>query len=84
MGAGPTYAFRDPMRSYKQPTVPAQTQQAQPQPQPPILQSMQPVQDNAPCWDDFNLSNINNIIGNVQPTADVIPDFDFVSDPLEL
>jgi hypothetical protein len=84
MGTVPTYAFRDPVRSYKQPTVPAQTQEVQPQPQPPILQSMQPVQDNAPCWDDFNLSNINNIIGDVQPTADVIPDFEFVSDPLEL
>jgi hypothetical protein len=80
LDAIPTYAFQNPLRSYEQPTVPAQTQQVQPQPQPPILQSMQTMQGHAPCWDDLNLSNINNIVGDVQPTTEVIPDFDFVSD----
>ncbi|CAN9395217.1 unnamed protein product [Alternaria sp. RS040] len=45
--------------------------------EPDLLQSMQPIQDRAPCWDDINLSNINNIVGDVQANTDVIPDFDF-------
>jgi hypothetical protein len=32
-----------------------------------------------PNWDDFNLSNINNIVGDVQPIPGIVPDFDFVS-----
>jgi hypothetical protein len=32
-----------------------------------------------PNWDDFNLSNINNIVGDVQPIPGIMPDFDFVS-----
>jgi hypothetical protein len=80
----PTYAFQNPSRPYDSHKLPTQPPQMQTQPQPPMLQSMQTIPDHAPCWDDINLSTINNIVGDVQPTTNVIPDFDFVSDAVKL
>jgi hypothetical protein len=54
------------------------------QSQPGLLPSMQSIQNRAPCWDDINLSNINNIVGDVQADTNVVPDFDFVSDAIKL
>jgi hypothetical protein len=40
---------------------------------------MQPVQDLVqPNWDDLNLNNINNIVGDMQGMPGAMPDFDFV------
>lgn len=45
-----------------------------------LLQPTQSIHgQDAPCWDDINLNNINNIVGDVQPALGMIPDFDFVS-----
>lgn len=54
----------------------SQQQQAQPQPQQQQSFMQNLVQPN---WDDFNLSNINNIVGDPQPTPGFMADFDFVS-----
>jgi hypothetical protein len=63
-----------PMRQ----AVPQQPVQQQPVQQQPVQQ--QPVQQFVqPNWDDFNLNNIINIVGDVQPTQQIMPDFDFVS-----
>lgn len=63
-------------------SLPSQTSiplQPPPQQQVPI-ESMATLQNlAAPSWDDLNLSNIANIIGDLQPTPGVVPDFDFVS-----
>lgn len=48
--------------------------QEQQQPQQDFMQNL--VQPN---WDDFNLSNINNIVGDMQQAPGIMPDFDFVS-----
>jgi hypothetical protein len=82
MQAIPSYAYQASSAAYEQPSMPGPSQpQAEPmQAQPDLLQSMQSMQDSAPCWDDINLNNINNIAGDVQANTDVIPDFDFVSD----
>jgi len=60
-----------------------QSLQQQPVQQQPVQESPashQPMQQFVqPNWDDFNLNNINNIVGNVQPTPGTMPDFDFVS-----
>jgi hypothetical protein len=63
-----------PMRQ----AVPQQPVQQQPIQQQPVQQ--QPLQQFVqPNWDDFNLNNIINIVGDVQPTPGIMPDFDFVS-----
>lgn len=78
MGAIPGYALQSTSGQFNQKPIPAPSQPLPPQPE--LLQSMQPMQDHTePCWDDINLNNINNIVGDVQPTPGVIPDFDFVS-----
>jgi hypothetical protein len=74
MGAIPSYALQVSSGSYVPDPITTDPQQIQPNTDllPPLQQSMNdPVQ---PIWDDFNLSNINNIIGDMQP----MPDFDFV------
>lgn len=60
------------------PQLPLQLPQHTMQPQPDPMQDLQSMQNQMPCWDDFNLSNINNIVGDVLPNADMVPDFDFV------
>ncbi|KAE8842069.1 hypothetical protein PTNB73_00123 [Pyrenophora teres f. teres] len=59
------------------PQLPLQLPQHTMQPQPDPMQDLQSMQNQMPCWDDFNLSNINNIVGDVLPNADMVPDFDF-------
>jgi len=66
-------SYDQPAQSAQPPLPPAM------QPQPELMQNVQSTHSQAPCWDDFNLSNINNIAGDVLPNADVIPEFDFVS-----
>ena len=80
MQAIPSYAFQNTSAAYDQQAMPGPSQPEPMQSQPDLLQSMQSIQDRAPCWDDINLSNINNIVGDVQASTDVVPDFDFVSD----
>jgi hypothetical protein len=78
MGEMPNYAIQVPHEPYMQPTRP-QHMQPQPQPQSDILQPMQSIQEPiGPCWEDINLSNINNIVGDVQLAPSVVPEFDFV------
>lgn len=78
MGTIPSYAMPNPVSGqFPQKSIPPQTQSI-PQ-HSNLMQSIPPVQDQTePCWDDINLSNINNII-DVQPTPGIVPDFDFVS-----
>ena len=74
----PSYAYQNTSRQFGQQAVSAQAQPMRPEPQ--VLQPIQYIQgQSGPCWDDINLNNINNIVGDVQPTPGVIPDFDFVS-----
>lgn len=76
MGAIPSYAIHGSSGQKAQQTMPVQSHQAQSQAE--ILQPIATLQDQtAPCWDDINLNNINNIVGDVQPTPGVVPDFDF-------
>jgi hypothetical protein len=75
----PSYAFQPNSMTYNQPALPPQSQPPLVQPQPDMLDPMQTLQNRAPVWDDININNINNIVGDMQPTASVIPDFDFVS-----
>lgn len=91
----PSHSFNSFSRQYNQPLDLNQTPPPQPsqppqpmqptqamRPEPQVLQPMQAMQDQEqPCWDDINLSNINNIVGDIQPTPGVVPDFDFVSSP---
>jgi hypothetical protein len=74
-GQIPNYAIQTSSIPYMQPT--ASTQPQQMQPQPGLLQSMAPMREQAPpCWEDINLSNINNIVDS-QPTPGIVPEFDF-------
>ncbi|KAF2854182.1 hypothetical protein T440DRAFT_270244 [Plenodomus tracheiphilus IPT5] len=73
----PSYAYQQqPPRQFNPPNVPLQAQPLQ-------SVSMDPVQvlhdQTAPSWDDFSLSNIANIVGDVRPAPGGVPDFDFVS-----
>jgi len=73
-----SYPFRTTAEPYNQQGLPAQSQPIHSQPT--LLQPMHSMQSQAPpCWDDINLNNINNIVGDVQPVPGVLPDFDFVS-----
>jgi hypothetical protein len=83
MGAIPSYAIQVSSGLYTPDPITTNPQQVEPNTDllPPMQQSMQqsmsdPVQPN---WDDFNLSNINNIVGDFQPIPGIMPDFDFVS-----
>ncbi len=80
MQAMPSYPFQSTSAAFDQRAMPGPSQPEPMQSQPDLLQSMQSMQGNAPCWDDINLNNINNIAGDVQASTDVIPEFDFVSD----
>jgi hypothetical protein len=88
MGAIPSYAIQVSSGQYTPDPITTNAQQVQPNPnlalpmRQPVQQQplQQPVQPN---WDDFNLSNINNIVGDMQPTPGILPDFDFVSIILE-
>ncbi len=82
MGRIPDYALHTSSERLAQQTQSPQEQPMQAQTdlmQP--MQTMQSMQDQtaAPCWDDINLNNINNIVGDMQPNQNVMPDFDFVS-----
>ncbi|KAH9859929.1 hypothetical protein IAQ61_011712 [Plenodomus lingam] len=71
----PDYSYQHrPAMQYKPPRVPLQ-----PQPSASVsMNSMQPIPDQSgPSWDDFNLNNIANIVGDVQPAPGSVPDFDF-------
>jgi hypothetical protein len=91
MGAIPSYAIQVSSGQYTPDPISTNPEQVQPntdllppmQQQQPIQNTMQPqpqaMQNTVqPNWDDFNLTNINNIVGNVQPTPGIMPDFDFV------
>ena len=90
MGAIPSYAIQVSTGKYTPDPLTTDPQQVQPNAnllppmQRPLQQStQQPAQHSfqhhaQPNWDDFNLSNINNIVGDIQPAPDIIPDFDFV------
>jgi hypothetical protein len=84
MQAIPNYAFQNTSTAYNQHAMPGSSQRGPMQSQPDLLPSMQSIQNRAPCWDDINLSNINNIVGDVQADTNVVPDFDFVSDAIKL
>ncbi|KAL5119074.1 hypothetical protein ACEQ8H_002998 [Pleosporales sp. CAS-2024a] len=92
MGAIPSYAMQVSSGKYTPDSMTtADAQQVQLNSDlllPPMQQQQQSiptsVQDPAqnfvqPNWDDFNLSNISNMTGELQPTPGVLPDFDFVS-----
>ncbi|EUC31976.1 hypothetical protein COCCADRAFT_6212 [Bipolaris zeicola 26-R-13] len=81
MGEIPAYAYQPSSMTFNQPTL---LPQSQPLPQPPPVQSQPDMMDStsnfqnrAPVWDDININNINNIVGDMQPTTNVIPEFDF-------
>jgi hypothetical protein len=74
IGAIPSYAIQVSSGTYTPDPITTNPQQVQPNPDllPPMQRQLRdPAQPN---WDDFNLSNINNIVGDMQP----MPDFDFV------
>ncbi|RYN40806.1 hypothetical protein AA0112_g2745 [Alternaria arborescens] len=77
MQAIPSYAFQNSSATFDRQPISGRSQPQAMTTEPDLLQSMQSIQDRAPCWDDINLSNINNIVGDVQANTDVIPDFDF-------
>jgi hypothetical protein len=78
MGEIPRYALQVSSGTYEPDPCTAAPQQTQSAPSfvPPLQQMQDTVQPN---WDDLNLNHINNIVGDVQPTPGVMPDFDFVS-----
>jgi hypothetical protein len=84
MGAIPSYAIQISSGTYTPDPITTNPQQVQPNPDllPPIQQQqdMQSSLQNSaqPNWDDFNLTNINNIVGDLGPTPGIVPDFDFV------
>jgi hypothetical protein len=84
IGAIPSYAIQVSSGQYTPDPITTDPRQVQPNPN-LALPMRQPVQQQPlqqpvhPNWDDFNLSNINNIVGNVEPTPGILPDFDFVS-----
>lgn len=74
-GQMPSYAIQTPPIPYAQPAVTSQPMQMHTQPS--YVQPMGPMQEQAPpCWEDINLSNINNIVDS-QPTPGIVPEFDF-------
>jgi hypothetical protein len=77
MGAIPSYAIQVSSGQYTPDPITTNPRQMQPNPNlpmpPPVHGQVQPN------WDDFNLNNINNMVGDVQPTPGIMPDFDFVS-----
>lgn len=74
MGIIPEYTLRNA------PIITSEPQELQPQNN--FMPQMQSMPDLVqPNWDDLNLNHINNIVGDVQPTPGVMPDFDFVSIP---
>jgi hypothetical protein len=74
MGAIPSYAVQVSSGPYTPDPITTNPQQVQPN-QDLLPQMQQPMIDPVqPIWDDFNLTNINNIVGDMQP----MPDFDFV------
>ncbi|KAF2824057.1 hypothetical protein CC86DRAFT_63554 [Ophiobolus disseminans] len=82
IGAIPSYAIQVSTGQYTPDPITTDLQQMQPNPNllPPMRQPVQqrPLpQSVQPNWDDFNLSNINNIAGDVHPTPGIMPDFDF-------
>jgi hypothetical protein len=84
MGAIPSYAIQVSSGTYTPDPITTNPQQVQPNPDllPPI-QQQQNMQSSLrypaqPNWDDFNLNNINNIVGDLGPTPGIVPDFDFV------
>ena len=89
MGAIPSYAIQVSSGTYTPDPITTDPQQVQPDPDllPPMQQhqSMQntepdPVQNLVqPNWDDFNLNNIINMAGDIEPAPGILPDFDFVS-----
>ena len=80
MGAIPSYAIQVSSGLYTPDPITTNPQQVQPNTDLlPPMQQQQPMQNTVqPNWDDFNLSNINNIVGGIQPTPGIMPDFDFV------
>jgi hypothetical protein len=80
MGAIPSYTLQISSGEYT--PDPITTVPRQIHPQPVFMQSMQPVQPMQafiqPNWDDLNLTNINNIVGDMQAMPGAMPDFDFV------
>ncbi|KAH5039225.1 hypothetical protein HBI75_067130 [Parastagonospora nodorum] len=87
MGAIPSYAIQVSSGTYTPDPITTDPQQVQPDPDllPPMQQhqSMQntepdPVQNLVqPNWDDFNLNNIINMAGDIEPAPGILPDFDF-------
>lgn len=77
------FGFPNQSMPYNQQALPSQPQLTTMPSQPDILRSMQNFQDRAPIWDDINLNNINNIIGDLQPSTDAVPEFDFVSGTMQ-
>ncbi|KAH7087329.1 hypothetical protein FB567DRAFT_343632 [Paraphoma chrysanthemicola] len=75
IGAIPSYAMQVTSGQYTPDPITTTSQQMQPDPNLPMPQQV-PGQVQ-PNWDDFNLNNINNIVGDVQPTPGILPDFDF-------
>jgi len=76
MGEMPNYAMQAQHAPYTPHGMSMQPQQMQPQPE--MLQSMQSMHEPVmPCWEDINLSNINNIVGDIQVAPGIVPDFDF-------
>ncbi|KAL6706734.1 hypothetical protein ACN47E_005276 [Coniothyrium glycines] len=72
----PTYAYQNNSEQYSQQALPPLTQPIRPESL--VVQPMQSIQGQGqPCWDDLNLNNINNIVGDIQPTPGVMPDYDF-------
>jgi hypothetical protein len=77
MGAIPSYAIQVSSGQYTPDPITTNMRQMQPNPNLPMPQ---PVHGQVqPNWDDFNLNNINNMVGDVQTTPGIMPDFDFVS-----
>ncbi|KAH7386643.1 hypothetical protein DE146DRAFT_680557 [Phaeosphaeria sp. MPI-PUGE-AT-0046c] len=92
IGAIPSYAIQVSSGLYTPDPITTDPQQVQPNPDllPPMPQRQLPQQQQSqqqqqnfmqnpvqPNWDDFNLSNINNIVGDMQLTPGIMPDFDF-------
>ncbi|KAH8724757.1 hypothetical protein GQ44DRAFT_617556 [Phaeosphaeriaceae sp. PMI808] len=76
MEAIPSYSIQESTGQYD--ADPGTTNAQQLQPSPNLLpHTQQRINDFVPPnWDDFSLNNINNMVGDFQPT-DVVPDLDF-------
>ncbi|KAF1915616.1 hypothetical protein BDU57DRAFT_557721 [Ampelomyces quisqualis] len=79
MGGIPSYAIQVSSEQYTPDPISTNPQQAQLNANLlPSVQQLQPIQNALqPNWDDFNLTHINNIVGDIQPTPGIMPDFDF-------